>query len=171
MALAANPINFKVYAFTMDDGMTAEEGEPTAVDTIWRCARVPESDDKMTFKSAQDRFLASDQYGTISADREARGVAEEFVVVPAGEEAGRGAFAIRSASYGKYLSLDEVAGGKLELRCDAESIGPDETWYIKLQAEFLGKNEMERNKKQRTAATDDGLIIMGDVRALEATNM
>lgn len=170
LALATNPINFRAYPYVMDKDMTAEAGEPTTVDSIWRCARLPESDDCITLKSAQDRFLATDQYGTVTADREARGVPEEFVVESAEEQGGKGAFAIRSSAYNKYLSLDEVAGGKLELRCDAESIGADETWYIKMQAEYLGKTEEERRKKQRLSTVDE-VVVMGNVSAAEAANM
>lgn len=170
IALASNPINHKAYAFTLTEGQTAEDGEPTTVDTIWRCARIPESEDKVTFKSAQDRFLAVDQVGEVSAEREARGAQEEFVLERL-EEKGKGAFAVRSAAWGKYLSVDEVVGGKLELRCDAESVGEDEVWYIKMQAEFLGKMEEEKRKRQRQMQPDDGLVIIGDLAAAEAANM
>jgi len=130
IALSANPINQKVYPFTLPADMTAEAGEPTTIDAIWRCARVPESEDKITLKSAQERFLACDQVGVVSAEREARGAQEEFIFISMGEEAGRGAFALQSAAFGKYLSVDEVAGGKLELRCDADTIGSDEVRSI-----------------------------------------
>jgi protein FRG1 len=170
ISLASNPINHKAYVFPLAESQTAELGEPTTIDTIWRCARVPESEDKVTFKSAQDRYLASDKVGEVTAEREARGPTEEFILERI-EEKGKGAFAIRSAAWGKYMSLDEVAGGKLELRCDAESIGEDEVWYIKMQAEFLGKMEEEKRKRQRQLQPDDGLVIVKDLKAAEEANM
>lgn len=170
IALASNPINHKAYPFPLTEGQTAEEGEPTTVDTIWRCARIPESDDKVTFKSAQDRYLAVDQVGEVTAEREARGATEEFLLERL-EDKGKGAFAVRSAAWGKYLSIDEIVGGKLALRCDAETVGDDEIWYIKMQAEFLGKMEEEKRKRQRQMQPDDGLVIIGDLRAAEADNM
>lgn len=156
----------------MPADMTAETAEPTQIESIWRCARVPESDDKITLKSAQDRYLACDQVGVVSAEREARGAQEEWVFVSVDENYGRGAFALQNAAWGKYLSVDEVAGGKLELRCDLDTVGEsgDEVWYCKMQAEFIGKTEDERRKKQRVAP-DSGLTIVKDLRALENTNM
>ena len=171
LALATNPINYKVQPFSLPPDLTAQEGEPTTVDTIWRCARVPESADKVTFKSSQDRYLACSQVGEISAEREARGAEEEFLLEPLAGR-GQGAYAIRSAAWGRYLSVDEVAGGKLELRCDAESADTDdELWYIKMQAEFLGKMEEEIRRKERRAAPDDGLVIVKNLKALEDSNM
>lgn len=170
IALASNPINHKAYPFPLSEGQDAEKGEPTTIDSIWRCARIPESDDKITFKSAQDRYLASDKVGEVSAEREARGAQEEWILERL-ESGGHGAFAIRSAAWGRYLSIDEVVGNKLELRCDAETVGEDETWYVKMQAEFLGKMEEERRKKQRQMQPDDGLVIIGDLKALEESNM
>jgi hypothetical protein len=154
----------------MPADMTAEEGEPTSIDAIWRCARVPESDDKITLKSSQDRYLACNQLGEISAEREARGAEEEFILEVL-EDRGKGAYAIRSAAWGKYLGVDEVAGGKIELRCDSERIGDDEVWYCKMRAENLGKMEEERRRKTRKGVSDDGLVIIGNLKSLEATNM
>lgn len=170
IAIASNPINYKAYPFPLTEGQTAEDGEPTTVDTIWRCARVPESEDKVTFKSAQDRYLAVDQVGEVSAEREARGAQEEFIL-ERHEEKGKGAFALRSAAWDKYLSIDEVVGGKLALRCDVDTVGDDEIWYFKMQAEFLGKMEEEKRKRQRQMQPDDGLVIIGDLKAAEEANM
>ena len=87
------------------------------------------------------------------------------------EDKGKGAYAIRSAAWGKYLGVDEVAGGKIELRCDSERIGNDEVWYCKMRAENLGKMEEERRRKTRKGQVDDGLTIIGNLKGLEATNM
>lgn len=170
LALCTNPINHKVYPFSLPQDMTAEQGEPISIDTIWRCARVPESDDKITLKSSQDRYLACNQLGEISAEREARGAEEEFILQIL-EDKGPGAYAVRSAAWGKYLGVDEVAGGKIELRCDSEQIGADEVWYCKMRAENLGKMEEERIRKTRKGHTDDGLVIIGNLKSLEDTNM
>ena len=171
LALSANPINYKVYPFVLAADMTAETGEPVQIDSIWRCTRVPESEDKITLRSAQDRYLACDQVGSISADREARGAEEEFIFVSKQETHGKGAYAMQSAAWDKYLAMDEVAGGKLELRCDSETIGDEQIWYIKMQAEYLGKMEEERRRKQRKMGMDDGLIIVGDLKGAENANM
>ncbi|CAD6569489.1 MAG: hypothetical protein CYPHOPRED_003394 [Cyphobasidiales sp. Tagirdzhanova-0007] len=171
LALSANPINYKVYPFVLAADMTAETGEPVQIDSIWRCTRVPESEDKITLRSAQDRYLACDQVGSISADREARGAEEEFIFVSKQETHGKGAYAMQSAAWDKYLAMDEVAGGKLELRCDSETIGDEQIWYIKMQAEYLGKMEEERRRKQRKMGMDDGLIIVGDLKGAENANI
>lgn len=161
LALAANPINFKAYPFVLPADMTAETGEPTQIDAIWRCARVPESEDKITLKSAQDRFLACDQVGVVSAEREARGAQEEFIFIPMHEHTGRGAFALQSAAFGKYLGVDEVAGGKLELRCDADTIGEDE---VSVQ-EAGGPEERGGKTRKWTIQTGTDLDILGHAHA------
>ena len=171
LALSANPINYKVYPYVLAADMTAETGEPTQIDSIWRCARVPESENKITLKSAQDRYLACDQVGVVSADREARGAEEEFILISKQESHGKGAYAIQSAAWNKYMAVDEVAGGKLELRCDSDTIGDEEVWYIKMQAEYLGTMEEERKRKERKEVPDDGLVIIGGLKGAENANM
>jgi len=44
-------------------------------------------------------------------------------------------------------------------------------WYVKMQAEFLGKMEEERAKKQRKSTASDGLVVIKDLASLEDSNM
>lgn len=64
-----------------------------------------------------------------------------------GEDAGPnlGAQGVALRSYhGGYLTLDEVAGGKMVVRGDAENVGASETWNVRVQWKF--RHEV-RNKE------------------------
>lgn len=70
--------------------------------------------------------------------------------------------------YNRYLSVDEVAGGRIEYRGDAEEVGEDEFWIVRMQARFVGELEKRQQSERKTKATDDGLVIIGgDVKDAE----
>lgn len=100
---------------------------------MWVCTRIPDTQDKVTLRSAIGRYLAGDELGRVTADREARGLQEEWTIAPAQGGAG-GGFVIRSA-YDKVLSVDQVAGGKMELRCEGDEEDEFGRWGIMMQGE------------------------------------
>ncbi|GAA5862261.1 hypothetical protein JCM3774_004840 [Rhodotorula dairenensis] len=131
-----------------------ENPEPSDVHRVWVCARIPDTNDKVTFRSGSGKFLASDELGRVTADREARGMQEEWTLEPvatAGENsnstaAAGGRLVIKNA-YGKYLSVDVVAGGKLELRADETQEGATERWKVMMQGEFVVKAKKQYNER------------------------
>ncbi len=50
--------------------------------------------------------------------------------------------------YEKYLGVDEVAGGNLALRADADEIGFYESFFVRVQFEFKKKATEEEKKKR-----------------------
>jgi len=153
---------------------------PQDVNHVWVCTRIPDANDKVTFRSGSGKFLASDELGQLSADREARGQQEEWIIESStcstSSEA-TGEFVLKNM-YGKYLGLDLVAGGKLELRCDGEEEGETERWRISMQAEFVAKAKKQFNERNgiKTKEAEDGgrgngLTIVGDLSAQERENM
>jgi protein FRG1 len=152
-----------------EDAFTVAEEvnlEPSDVNHVWVCTRLPESDTKVTLRSSNGRFLSVDSVGRVSADREARGEQEEWEIV----EAPGGNFAFKGV-YGKYLGLDEVAGGKLELRGDSETIDAQETWTVRMQGKFLKEQREKNSQANRKKGAPEGLTIVGNVRSAEEENM
>lgn len=148
---------------------------PTDVHHVWVCTRIPDSENKVTFRSATYKFLASDEFGIVTADREARGFQEEWAIED--NSSGVRGVLIRSA-YGKLLSVDVVAGGKLELRADGDEEVPGETevWTVWMQGEYLTKAKkalLERSgvKANTTIKEDDGLTFVGDLASAEIDSM
>lgn len=47
-------------------------------------------------------------------------------------------------NYDKYLSVDEVAGGTLQLRGDSETMGFAERFHVKVQNEYKRKGTATR---------------------------
>lgn len=140
---------------------------PTDVNHVWVCTRIPDTMNRVTFRSGAGKFLAVDELGIVSAEREARGVQEEFTLEEA--EGGAGGLTVVKSSYGKYLSVDVLAGGKMELRADEETEGETERWRLWMQGEFLPKARkslMERSGV-KAAVANDGLTVVGDVGAAE----
>jgi protein FRG1 len=72
----------------------------------------------MCLTRPQGKFLLCDAHGLISADREVRGPQEEWtpVLTPDG-------MVVFMNIYEKYLAVDAVAGGTLQLRGDSEEVG------------------------------------------------
>jgi protein FRG1 len=128
------------------------------------CTLLPDAQTKCTLRSASGRFLAIDSTGTFGAPTEARGAQEEFEFIAHPTVAG--AFALKSVYYGKYLTIDEVAGGRLDYRGDADAIGADEAFTVKMQAKFEHENERKQQSERPTRASD-GLVIIKDVKGAE----
>lgn len=147
--------------------------EPSDVHHVWVCARIPDTNDKVTFRSGSGRFLASDELGRVSAEREARGMQEEWTLEPVAgaDSASSGRMVIKNA-YGKYLSVDVVAGGKVELRADETKEGATERWKIMMQGEFVVKAKKQYNErngiKTKPAA---GYTIVTDLAGAEVDAM
>lgn len=72
-------------------------------------------------------------------------------------------------AYGKYLSVDLIAGGKLELRADEDKEGDHERWNCWMQGEFLMKAKkavVDRSGIQPERKVD-GLVIVGSMEGAE----
>jgi protein FRG1 len=123
---------------------TILERTPTDVSQVWVITRVAGSPTiNLRTGTGEGKFLSCDAHGLISADRDARGPQEEWtpVVLPDGMVAFMNV-------YEKYLSVDEVAGGTMELRGDSEEVGFRERFWIKVQYKYVKEaNEEEKQKK------------------------
>lgn len=117
---------------------------PTDVSQVWVTTRVAGSATiNLRTGTGEGKFLSCDTHGLVSADRDARGPQEEWT--PAVLPDGMVAF---MNVYEKYLSVDEVAGGALQLRGDSEEVGFNERFYIKVQHQYKKEaNEEERQKE------------------------
>jgi len=177
--LAINPSLNRANAHTFEEDHDLL-ADPSDVNHVFVCTHVPESETKFTLRSANNRFLAIDKHGTVTADSEARGAQEEFELVPSSSLApsansikGKSTtqeekYAIRSMLYQRYLSVDEVAGGRIEYRGDADEVGEDELWIVRMQARFKGELEKRQQSERKTKATDDGLVVIaGDLKEAE----
>ncbi|KAH8116833.1 FRG1-like family-domain-containing protein [Phellopilus nigrolimitatus] len=127
---------------------------PTDVAQVWVVTRVAGSPTinlrsgvASAAGSGESKFLSCDAHGLVSAFREARGPQEEWtpVIFPDGMVAFQNV-------YEKYMGVDEVAGGALALRGDAEEVGFNERFYIKVQSKYKREaGEEERKKKEGEA--------------------
>jgi protein FRG1 len=155
-----------VVVSSLDAG---EEEGPSDVHHVFVCTRIPDTNDKVTFRSGTQKFLAADEYGAVTADREARGLQEEWTLE---ETQVPGRLAVKS-SYGKFLSVDVVAGGKVELRADADEEGEGERWKVLMQGEFVSKAKQQFNARNgiKTRDSGDGLTIVTDLAGAEVDAM
>ncbi len=117
--------------------------EPSDVSQVWVITRVAGSPTiNIRSGTGEGKFLSCDAHGIISSDRDARGPQEEWtpVVLPDGMVAFMNV-------YEKYLSVDEVAGGALQLRGDSEEVGFAERFWAKIQYKY--KKEADEEEKKR----------------------
>ncbi|KXN92224.1 Protein FRG1 [Leucoagaricus sp. SymC.cos] len=121
---------------------------PTDIAQVWVTTRVAGSSTiNLRTGTGDGKFLSCDKYGLVSADRDARGPQEEWtpVIFPDGMVAFMNV-------YEKYLSIDEVAGGSLQLRGDSEEAGFQERFWVKIQNKYKKEaHEEERRRKEITA--------------------
>lgn len=123
----------------------------------------------MTFRSARGRYLASDESGVVSADREARGIQEEWTLTSFENDVNGNQGVKVQSSYGKYLVVDLVAGGKLELRADEDKVEEGDGWQIYMQGEFLSKAKKAQVERSGVKGEKvvDGLVIRGSMAGAE----
>ncbi|KAH7929736.1 hypothetical protein BV22DRAFT_106524 [Leucogyrophana mollusca] len=143
----------RIILHTLSKEVTSEgpsllERTPTEVAQVWVTTRVAGSPTiNLRTGTGEGKFMSCDKHGLVSADREARGPEEEWtpVVLPDGMVAFMNV-------YEKYLSVDEVAGGTLQLRGDSEDVGFRERFWVKIQSKY--KKEAHEEKKKREGVSD-----------------
>ncbi|ORY30489.1 hypothetical protein BCR33DRAFT_724307 [Rhizoclosmatium globosum] len=145
--------------------------EPVHVGQVFLASRLPTGSDRISLKSAFDRYLSTDKFGEVTCDKEAVGPYEEWEVVI--REDG---FALRAVVKNAFLSCEPdgkddndesedqkkrnasgksgygVGGGRIcgTLRADAETIGFKEVFQIRCQAQ----NKLNANKKKKKEMED-----------------
>ncbi|KAG7092589.1 hypothetical protein E1B28_008932 [Marasmius oreades] len=120
------------------------ERTPTDVAQVWVTTRVAGSPTiNIRSGTGEGKFLSCDTHGIVSADRDARGPQEEWtpVIMPDGMVAFMNV-------YEKYMSIDEVAGGSLQLRGDSEQVGFGERFWVKIQYKYKKEATEDKKKKQ-----------------------
>ncbi|EIN07257.1 hypothetical protein PUNSTDRAFT_114726 [Punctularia strigosozonata HHB-11173 SS5] len=134
-------------AKTEDDaggGPKLLERIPSEVSQVWVTTRVAGSPTiNLRTGTGEGKFLSCDKHGIVNADSDARGPQEEWtpVLLPDGMVAFMNV-------YEKYLSVDEVAGGQLQLRGDSEEVGFRERFWVKIQNKYKKEATEEQKKKK-----------------------
>jgi len=91
---------------------------------------------KISLKTATGKFLSCDKIGILSASKEAIGPQEEWEPIKRDD-----GWALQNV-FERFLSVDEVAaGGKTEIRGDADSVGFNETFTLRIQARLRKKSK------------------------------
>lgn len=127
------------------------ERTPSEVSQVWVTTRVAGSPTiNLRTGTGDGKFLSCDKHGLVSAYREARGPEEEWtpVVFPDGMVAFQNV-------YEKFLGVDEVAGGQMSLRGDAEEVGFSERFIVKIQNKYKKEAHAEERKKREGLSIDD----------------
>ncbi|KAI8375775.1 FRG1-like family-domain-containing protein [Blakeslea trispora] len=120
--------------------------EPTIMQQVFVGARIVGSSDAFTLKSAHGKYLSSDKFGVVACQSEAIGGQEEWK--PILSEAG---IAFQSV-HNTYLMVDEVAGGNIRVRADAEDVGFCESFRVYCQSRFKHK---PKHKKKHESVTSE----------------
>ncbi|SJL00519.1 uncharacterized protein ARMOST_03832 [Armillaria ostoyae] len=140
------------------------ERTPTDVSQVWVITRVAGSPTiNLRTGTGEGKFLSCDMHGIVTSDRDARGPQEEWtpVLMPDGMVAFQNV-------YEKYLSIDEVAGGALQLRGDSEEVGFKERFWIKIQNKYKKEANEEEKKKKEGLAVPPNIDEPGSNRMFQA---
>ncbi|KAF8969831.1 FRG1-like family-domain-containing protein [Flammula alnicola] len=150
----------------------SEEGEsikvldrtPTDVSQVWVVTRIAGSSTiNLRTGTGEGKFLSCDAHGLVSADRDARGPQEEWtpVVLPDGMVAFMNV-------YEKYLGVDEVAGGALQLRGDSDEVGFAERFWVKIQYKYKKEAHEEEKKRKDGLSAPPGIDESSTNRVYQA---
>jgi protein FRG1 len=121
---------------------------PSETSQVWVITRVAGSETiNLRTGAADGKFLGSTVHGLVSADREARGPQEEWTPVILPPDSGAAGMVAFQNIYEKYLSIDEAAGGVLQLRADSDTIGFNERFWVKVQGKYKKEATEEVRKK------------------------
>ncbi|KAI9257680.1 FRG1-like family-domain-containing protein [Sporodiniella umbellata] len=125
--------------------------EPTIVQQVFVGQRVVGSTNGFAFKSSNGKYFSSDKFGVVECNSEAIGKQEEWrpVITDSG-------FAFESV-HNKFLMIDEVAGGGLTIRADADDPGFCETFRVYCQARFKFKPK-SKSKDKNSDESDPGFV-------------
>lgn len=107
-------------------------------------SRIVGTSDAYSLKSANGKYLSSDKFGVVACDSEAIGGQEEWKM--AVTDAG---IAFQNI-HGKFLMVDEIAGGGVRIRADADDVGFCESFRVYCQSRFKYK---AKTKKKATDAS------------------
>ncbi|KAF8643882.1 hypothetical protein AX16_008898 [Volvariella volvacea WC 439] len=151
ISLNFNSTTNRVFLHPLDKTKSEDDSElplldraPTDVAQVWVITRVAGSPTiNLRTGTGEGKFLSCDAHGLVSADRDARGPQEEWtpVLLPDGMVAFMNI-------YEKYLGVDEVAGGNLQLRGDSEEVGFRERFWVKIQYKYKKEAHEEEKKKK-----------------------
>jgi protein FRG1 len=131
-----------LHPIASEDGTSVLDLTPTEVPQVWVVTRVAGSP-TVNLRTAEGKFLSCDSHGIVSADREARGPQEEFTPIVLED-----AMVAFQNVYEKYIGVDEVAGGTMQLRGDSDIVGFGERFWVKVQYEYKRKAGEEDRKKE-----------------------
>ncbi|KAG7447949.1 uncharacterized protein BT62DRAFT_979770 [Guyanagaster necrorhizus] len=140
------------------------ERTPTDVSQVWVITRVAGSPTiNLRTGTGEGKFLSCDMHGIVTSDRDARGPQEEWtpVLMPDGMVAFMNV-------YEKYLGIDEVAGGALQLRGDSEDVGFKERFWLKIQNKYKKEANEEEKKKTEGVAGPPTIDEPGSNRMFQA---
>jgi protein FRG1 len=147
-----------------DEAVKMLDRTPTDVSQVWVTTRIAGSSTiNLRTGTGEGKFLSCDAHGLVSADRDARGPQEEWtpVVLPDGMVAFMNV-------YEKYLSVDEVAGGQLQLRGDSEEVGFAERFWVKIQYKYKKEAHEEEKKRKDGLTAPPGIDESGSNRVYQA---
>lgn len=134
---------------------------PTETSQVWVTTRVAGSETiNLRTGTGEGKFLGATVHGIVSADREARGPQEEWTPVILQPDSGAAGMVAFQNIYEKYLSIDEAAGGVLQLRADSDSVGFSERFWVKIQGKY--KKEAVEEARKKTLKEGEGDVVKID---------
>ncbi|KAI9341920.1 FRG1-like family-domain-containing protein [Obelidium mucronatum] len=169
--IVSNEKNFSLALQSLGSVDNLDSIEPIHVGQVFLAARLPTGENRISIKSAFDRYLSCDKFGVVTGDKEAVGPYEEWEVVK--REDG---YCLQSVVKNCYLSSEPdgieeedveeetkkkaasgrsgygIGGGRIcgTIRADSESVGFKEVFKIRCQAQ----NKVNAHKKKKKEMED-----------------
>ena len=120
--------------------------EPHDVRQVWIANKVAGSN-KFSFKSHHGKYLACDRFGLLSAQREAVSPEESFEIVAVADS--MGSFAIQTEREKFFTLEDDARKAEHQVRGDAEDIGFNNSFRIRMQARFKPQHKLAKEEKAK----------------------
>ncbi|KAI9719441.1 MAG: hypothetical protein M1812_003512 [Candelaria pacifica] len=138
--------NGKVFTSLIENIVEGDlnSAEPHDVRQVWVANRVAGTE-SVSFKGHHGRYLSCDKFGILTASTEAISPEESYLCIPTPETPGT--FSIQTQRE-TFLTIDEDTKNT-EVRGDAESIGFNTTFRIRMQARFKPRLKASKEEKAR----------------------
>lgn len=136
----------KIFASEIENVVDGDPSttEPHDVRQVWVASKVAGTEN-FSFKGHHGKYLGCDKFGIVSATKEAISSEESFICIPVPDS--KATFSLQT-SRETYLTADDAKDiSSTSIRGDADAIGFNTTFRIRMQARFKPKLKATKEEK------------------------
>jgi protein FRG1 len=149
----------KVFSILVENSVDNDPttSEPHDVRQVWVANRIAGTE-SYSFKAHHGRYLGSDKFGILGANREAISPEEQFNIIPVADNPGT--FALQTQRDTFVVAEEKKGGAVVDVRGDGEGIDFKSTLRIRMQARFKPKLKVAKEERAKEKISRKELEVM-----------